>query len=90
MAQNIILTGGGRCDPGFNYWTIGSHTDWYPVAGFRLAVEVLYSRVQTAFDGQTVSLSKSAGLRPTGTYTAKDQGILSVGFRAQRVFASGE
>jgi hypothetical protein len=60
------------------------------VAGFRLAVELLYSRVQTAFDGQTVSLSKAAGLRPTGSYTAKDQGILSVAFRVQRVFASGE
>jgi hypothetical protein len=90
VAQNIILVGGGRCDPGFNYWTLGSHTDWYPVAGFRLAVEVLYSRVQTAFDGQTVSLNKSAGLRPTGNYTAKDQGILSVGFRAQRLFAASE
>jgi hypothetical protein len=30
------------------------------------------------------------GLRPTGTYTAKDQGILSVVFRAQRSFATGE
>jgi hypothetical protein len=88
--QNIILVGGGRCDPGFNYWTIGTHTDWYPVAGFRLAVEVLYSRIETAFDGQTVSLGKTQGLRPTGLYTAKDQGILSVHFRAQRAFASGE
>ena len=62
--------------------------NWYPVAGFRLAVDVLYSRVQTAFDGQTVSLSKAAGLRPTGLYTAKDQGILSVMFRAQRAFVT--
>jgi porin-like protein len=89
-AQNIILTGGGRCDPGFNFWTLGTHSDWYPVPGFRLAVEVLYTRIETAFDGQTVSLSKTQGLRPTGLYTAKDQGILSVGFRAVRSFASGE
>jgi Porin subfamily len=87
--QNIILTGGGRCDPGFNYWTIGTHTDWYPVAGFRLAVDVLYARVETAFDGQTVSLAKTQGARPTGIYTAKDQGTLSVIFRAQRNFATG-
>jgi hypothetical protein len=87
--QNIILTGSGRCDPGFNYWTVGTHTDWYPVAGFRLAVDVLYARVETAFDGQTVSLSKAQGARPTGLYTAKDQGTLSVVFRAQRNFATG-
>jgi hypothetical protein len=61
------------------------------VTGLRLAVEVLYSRIETAFDGQTVSLSKTAGLRPTGLYTAKDQGILSVHFRIQRAFGvSGE
>ena len=65
-------------------------TNWYPVAGFRLAVEVLYTRIETAFDGQTVTLSKTQGLRPTGVYTAKDQGILAVVFRAQRSFASGD
>jgi len=87
--QNLIFHG-ANCDPGFNYWTIGTHTDWYPVPGFRLAAEVLYSRIETAFDGQSVTLSKTAGLRPTGVYTAKDMGILSVGFRAQRAFATGE
>jgi len=86
--QNLSFTG-ANCDPGFNYWTIGTHTDWYPVAGFRLAVDVLYARVETAFDGQTVSLSKAQGARPTGLYTAKDQGTLSVIFRAQRNFATG-
>ena len=65
-------------------------TNWYPVAGFRLAVDVLYTRIESAFDGQTISLSKTTGLRPTGSYTAKDQGILSVVFRAQRSFATGE
>jgi hypothetical protein len=64
--------------------------NWYPVAGFRLAVDVLYTRIETAFEGQAVTLSKTVGLRPTGTYTAKDQGILSVVFRAQRSFATGE
>jgi len=88
VAQNIIPTSGTRCDPGFNFWTVGAVTNWYPVAGFRLAVDVLYTRVETAFDGQTVSLSKTTGLRPTGNYTAKDLGILAVTFRAQRSFAT--
>jgi Porin subfamily len=89
-AQNLVLPTTGRCDPGFNYGTIGTHTDWYPVPGFRLAVDVLYTRIQTAFDGQTITLSKAQGARPTGTYTAKDQGILAVVFRAQRAFGTGE
>jgi hypothetical protein len=88
--QNISLSTSVACDPGFNFWTIGTHTDWYPVTGFRLAVDVLYTRIETAFEGQTVTLGKTTGLRPTGSYTAKDQGILSVVFRAQRAFATGE
>ena len=88
--QNIIPSNSATCDPGYNYWSVGSVTSWYPVAGFRLAVDVIYARVETAFDGQTVSLAKTTGLRPTGSYTAQDQGILAVSFRAQRSFATGE
>jgi len=84
--QNIIVS--GRCDPGFNFWQVGMVNSWYPVAGFRLAVDVQYTRIETAFEGQTISLSKAQGLRPTGSYTAKDQGILAVTFRAQRSFVT--
>jgi Porin subfamily len=90
VAQNVILVGGGACDPGFNLWTVGMVNNWFPVAGFRLAVDVLYTRVETGFAGQTISLAKTQGARPTGLYTAKDLGILSVFFRAQRAFATGE
>ena len=86
--QNIRVAANVRCDPGFNYWTVGMVSNWFPVAGFRLAVDVLYVRINTAFEGQLVTLSKATGLRPTGVYTAKDQGSLSVVFRAQRSFAT--
>src|SRR5262245_19177120 len=39
------------CDPGFSYSTIGTHTDWFPVPNFRLGVQVLYVRIDTAFEG---------------------------------------
>jgi hypothetical protein len=86
-AQNIVLPT-GRCDPGFNLFMVGMVNNWFPVAGFRLAVDVLYTRVQTAFDGETITLTKTQGARPTGLYTAKDEGIISVYFRAQRTFAT--
>src|SRR5215510_8457828 len=86
--QTVIVAATASCDPGFNFWTIGTHTDWYPVAGFRLAVDVMYSRIETMFDGQAITLAKAQGARPTGAYTAKDDGILSVMFRAQRAFAT--
>jgi hypothetical protein len=85
--QSIVVTG-VTCDPGFNFWQVGMVNNWYPVAGFRLAVDVLYTRVETAFSGDTISLSKAQGARPTGSYLAKDEGILSVMFRAQRNFVT--
>jgi len=88
--QNIIVPSSVNCDPGFNFWIVGMIHNWFPVPGLRLAVEVDYVRVESAFDGQLISLSKAQGSRPTGLYTAKDQGIVNVMFRAQRTFASGE
>jgi hypothetical protein len=90
VAQAIVVGGGTICDPGFNFWVAGVVQNWYPVAGFRLAVNVQWTGIQTAFDGQTITLNKTQGARPTGTYFAKDDGILAVVFRAQRTFATGE
>ena len=89
-AQNILIGAGITCDPGFNFWVVGVVQNWYPVAGFRLAVNVQWTGIQTAFDGQTITLNKTQGARPTGTYFAQDDGILAVVFRAQRAFATGE
>jgi hypothetical protein len=50
----------------------------------------LYSNIDTALNGQVVTLGKAQGARPTGVYTVKDLGILSVGFRAQRSWGAGE
>ena len=86
VPQNFAIPGNVACDPGFKFWTVGSHTDWYPVPNFRLAVDVLYTHIDTAFDGASISLSKAQGARHTGFYTAKDDGILAVVFRAQRSF----
>lgn len=85
-AQSFTVAATTVCDPGFRLWSVGAHTDWYPVPGFRLAVDVVYVNIETAFKDQQVTLTKTQGARPTGVYTAKDQGILSAVFRAQRTF----
>jgi hypothetical protein len=78
------VTSSGICDPNYGLWQVGTHHDWWPVKGLRFAVDVLYTGVETAFEGQTITVSKAQGARPTGPYLAKDQGILSVMVRAQR------
>ena len=83
--QNIVVAATTVCDPGFTYSEVGLRFDWYPVPAFRLAIEARYAMIDTAFAGQ-VTLTKTQGARPTGAYTAKDQGISQVAFRAQRGF----
>ena len=41
-----------NCNPDFNYWQVGSRTQWTPVRNFDLGVEVLYTKLNTAFGGQ--------------------------------------
>ncbi|MCC6888016.1 MAG: hypothetical protein IT536_05710, partial [Hyphomicrobiales bacterium] len=76
------------CDPSFKYWTIGTHHDWFPLPGVRFAVDVMYTGIQTASEGRTINIGRSIGARPTGTYTAKNLGITSVIFRAQRTWGA--
>jgi Porin subfamily len=78
------FNGSLSCDPGFKYWTVGTHHDWFPLPGLRFAVDVLYTAVESEMSGQTVTLGTKVGARPSGTYTIKDLGITSVVFRAQR------
>jgi hypothetical protein len=87
-AGGVGVAAGDPCDPGFNYSTIGTHTDWYPVPSFRLGVQVMYVQIDSGFDGQQITLARS-GARPGGAYTAKDEHSLNVIFRAQRQWPAG-
>jgi len=89
VAQNIITTA-GSCDPGFKFWTVGTHHDWFPLPGLRFAVDVMYTGIDSAMSGSTVTLAKAQGNRPTGIYTSKDLGITAVIFRAQRSWGTGD
>jgi Porin subfamily len=85
---NILLVAGTVCDPGFRFWTVGTHHDWFPLPGLRFAVDVLYTRVESKMAGELVAIDAPAGARPTGIYTVKDLGILSTVFRAQRTWGA--
>ena len=85
----VSVLSGQACDPSFAYWSAGTHTDWYPVPGLRFAVDVLYTQVQSAMKGQ-VYVHAAQGNRPTVVYTARNLGITSVIFRAQRNWGGGD
>src|SRR6185437_4166564 len=71
------------CSPDWSLWQIGSRTIWNPVQNLDVGVEVMYSRVQTAFAGGATTVA--AGAQPAGA-TVADQDIWSGIFRVQRNF----
>jgi hypothetical protein len=81
--SNAAFNGVSNCNPDYNLWYVGARTQWNPVKDFGLGVDVNYTKVETAFAG-TANLGSGIGARPTGSYSIKDQGIVSVMFRAQR------
>jgi Porin subfamily len=87
-AQNIIVNAATTCDPSFNFWTIGTHHDWFPLPGLRFAVDVMYTGIDSGMSGSAVTLTTKQGFRPTGGYVAKDLGITAVIFRAQRTWGA--
>ncbi|HVV80622.1 MAG TPA: porin [Pseudolabrys sp.] len=65
----------GSTSADWSMWQIGSRTVWTPVANLDLSVDVLYTKVNTGFEGSSSSL---------GTF--RDNDIWSAMFRAQRNF----
>jgi hypothetical protein len=81
--SNAAFNNVSSCDPDYNFWYVGARTQWNPIKDFALGVDVNYTKIETAFAG-TANLGSGIGARPTGSYSIKDQGIVSVLFRAQR------
>jgi len=89
VAQSIQISA-ASCDPSFKFWTIGTHHDWFPLPGLRFAVDLLYTGIDSAVDGNSITLTTKQGNRPSGVYSAKNLGITSVIFRAQRSWGAGD
>jgi len=54
------LPAGSGCSPNWSAWNIGSRTEWSPVRGLTLGVDVIYNRLETA------SFHNAAGTIPGG------------------------
>ena len=73
------------CSPNYSFWTVGSRTQYSPVAWLDLGVDVSYTHLNSAYKGTNVTLGAQGG-RPGGTYTIEDQNVLTVLARAQLNF----
>jgi hypothetical protein len=73
------------CDPDWSMWRLGSRVMWNPVQNLDVGVEVFYSKVNTAFAGQTIAGNAAQGLGGN-TYIVQDENLWSAAFRVQRNF----
>jgi len=87
--NRITPLSGQACDPSHSFWQVGGLVNWFPAPGFRLAANVVYTQVDTAMPG-LISVNTTRNPRPTGIYEAKDMGVVSVMFRAQRNWGGGD
>jgi hypothetical protein len=80
----VTMTGGGAgngCTPNFSFFQVGTRTEFTPVRGFGLGLDVFYTHLNTAYKG--VGSYPSNPPRPTTTLL-DDQNVLSAIFRVQR------
>ena len=76
------------CNPDWSAWTLGSRTQWEPLRGLIMGVDVIYQRLESARPdgtGLVTVLAATNGLT-AGTYAVRDQDAWSGTFRIQRDF----
>lgn len=78
----IAVGSGNSCSPNYSFWTVGSRTQYSPVAWLDLGVDVFYTHFNSAYKGAGVTLGANGG-RPGGLYTIEDQNVLTLLARAQ-------
>ena len=81
---------GNSCNPDFSFYQTGSRTLWNPVKNLDIGVDILYTKLNTAYAGPVNWVAN--GSRPACVNSAalscahEDQDIWSVMFRWQRNF----
>jgi hypothetical protein len=74
---------GNSCSPDWSFWSIGTRTQWNPVAQLDIGLDILYTHVNTAYQGPAFVSGTSA--RPPIDFI-DDQDVWSFFFRWQRNF----
>lgn len=79
------VTWGAGCNPDFSTYVVGTRTQWEPVRGWIMGVDVMYLSLKTATTGSGTVPGIVSGAK-TGTYTVSDQSAWEFAFRTQRDF----
>ena len=78
-------SGVDTCNNNWNFWQIGSRTQWNLSKDFYMGVDVAYYKLETASEGAVVNYSQLGGsAQPNGLRTVADQDALAVRVRWHR------
>lgn len=82
---NVPVGGNNSCNPNYSFMQVGSRTQWNPVAGLDIGLDVFYTRLYSAYKGSSPGLYGANGSRPAVS-VIDDQDVWSAIFRVQRSF----
>jgi hypothetical protein len=75
------------CNPDFHLWNVGMRSIWNPAPQFDIGLEVMYTRIETGHDPNTVRLNfGGGGGRPQGLYVPTSESVWGSILRLQRNF----
>ena len=74
---------GNSCDPDFSFYQVGARTQWNPVSQLDIGLEVMYTKLNTAYRGPAVV---AVPLPQNPVFAIDDQDVWSAFFRWQRNF----
>jgi hypothetical protein len=97
--------GSSFCDPDWGFLQYGTRTQWSPIPGFYMGLDLWGVHIFSAFKGATAFLSNTnvsgtsgavtvtqpiVGSRPAGFYHILDENIFGATFRVQRQFNAAD
>jgi hypothetical protein len=85
IAFTALQVAQGACNNNFNWWQIGSRTQYNFTPWFYVGFDVMYQKVETASAGNTVTFTSSAPVaKPTAFYQIQNQDNYMLRIRVHR------
>src|SRR5215469_610145 len=78
-----LITSAATCNPNTSWWQVGTRTQWNPHPDLDIGLDILWTHINTAFAGSTISTI--SGAQPAAG-PLSDQDVVSAFFRVQRNF----
>jgi porin-like protein len=86
VASTFAAVAGGTCTNNFQYWTVGSRSQWNVDSQTYIGVDVIYQKLQTALAGESGSTIAANGYQPAAVRAINNQSAIVVQARVHRNF----